>query len=591
MRVSRTPLRVRSTLNLTSATLVVTLCGAMLSPVPARGVEPPAIEPARFESLSGGEFSTGSAPPQPPSGIAVEPVKPQVAAFPFQNLSDAERPIAAATLERVAGTDGKLVAHIVRPSVPSFGMVGVTWDQAEAVGEITAQVRSLDRSGWSEWAVLYAPDDEGPSSSEEPDARAGTHPGWVGASTGFEVALFSTNGVAPRNIEVNIIDPGVSPADWQTKATTSAAGDQPAPDAGPRAGTFPGLPPVITREEWGADESLGDECFAPKLGSTFKMVFVHHTAGSNDYEEYESAAVVRGVLAYHVVSRGWCDIGYNFLVDRYGNVFEGRSGGLRLPVRGAHSGEYNVNTTGISAMGNFDQTRPRRPMRRAMVRLIAWRLGTAYHGGFGRIAVEGDKFGRISGHRDAMLTACPGRYIYDWLPTLRERVRTRLGDFVSPIEAKWRRAGGNESRLGTVRIGEQGKDGGHVTAFADGRMYASAKGVFPFYRGPILSRYKRSGEVEGRLGYPLSGMFPAGNRTGNVAQFRGGRIYWSPATRSQLLVRSPVLKRYLSEEGPKGLLGFPTTGVVRTSTGQRAGFQHGTITFDESTRRTRVRLS
>nr|MBA2445788.1 N-acetylmuramoyl-L-alanine amidase [Nocardioidaceae bacterium] len=268
---------------------------------------------------------------------------------------------------------------------------------------------------------------------------------------------------------------------------------------------------------------------------------------------------------------------------RYGNVFEGRAGGIRLPVRGAHSGDYNVNTTGISAMGNFDETAPRRPMRRALVKLIAWRLGTAYHGGFGRIAVEGAQFARISGHRDAMSTSCPGQYIYNWLPTLRERVRTRLGEFVSPIEAQWRTSGGRKSRLGVVRIGEQGENSGHFTGFKAGRMYASQKGIFALYRGPILTRFNKSGGVGGALGYPLSGAFPSGNGTGNGAKFAGGRIYWSAPTDSRLLLRSPVLKRYLTEGGPKGLLGFPTTEIQYTSTGHAGNFEHGTITYSNAT--------
>src|SRR5207342_1405298 len=150
------------------------------------------------------------------------------------------------------------------------------------------------------------------------------------------------------------------------------------------------------------------ECWDPKYGHTFKAVVVHHTAGSNDYTRAESAAIVRGVYAYHTQSRGWCDIGYNFLIDRFGTVFEGRDGGIRRPVRGAHAGDYNVNTTGISLMGNFDTVDPTHAMKDSLVRMISWRLGAAYHRAYGHPFVFDHRIARISGHRDVMSTACPG---------------------------------------------------------------------------------------------------------------------------------------------------------------------------------------
>ncbi|MEJ7743405.1 MAG: N-acetylmuramoyl-L-alanine amidase [Nocardioidaceae bacterium] len=293
------------------------------------------------------------------SALSVEAVEPRIEDVAVPALTAARRADLTPGLERVEESDTPLVAHVMRTGLPQFSMAGVTWDQGERVGDVTAQIRVFEDTGWSEWTLLPAPDDEGPSITEEPDARAGTFPAWVGNATGIEVAVFTGNGTVPRNVEVSAIDPGTSPYDGLMLSAPSAAQEQAeAQKSGPLAGTFPGLPRVITREEWGADESLGDKCWSPRLGTTFKAIFVHHTAGSNDYSEYESPALVRGIYAYHVVSRGWCDIGYNFLVDRYGNVFEGRSGGIRLPVRGAHSGDYNLNSTGISAMGNFDRIRP-----------------------------------------------------------------------------------------------------------------------------------------------------------------------------------------------------------------------------------------
>ncbi|MFD7949057.1 N-acetylmuramoyl-L-alanine amidase, partial [Streptomyces sp. NPDC059744] len=92
-------------------------------------------------------------------------------------------------------------------------------------------------------------------------------------------------------------------------------------------------PPITSRAGWGADESISPE--APEYNDTVKAVFVHHTAGTNDYSCADSAAIVRSVYAYHVQSEHWKDIGYNFLVDKCGTIFEGRKGGVGRPGRGA----------------------------------------------------------------------------------------------------------------------------------------------------------------------------------------------------------------------------------------------------------------
>jgi uncharacterized protein with LGFP repeats len=348
------------------------------------------------------------------------------------------------------------------------------------------------------------------------------------------------------------------------------------------------MPPIITRQQWGADPSLGDKCWPPRYGTTFKTVFVHHTVTSNDYDESESASIVRGIYAYHTQSRGWCDIGYNFLVDRYGNVFEGRRGGMRLPVRGAHAGDYNTNSTGISLMGNFEEVRAPRRMKGALVRLIAWRMGTAYHGGYGKAFIYDSWFKRISGHRDAMSTACPGGYVYDWLPALRERVRLRLGDFESRLETRWRHLGGGRGWLGPVKIGELGLAGGHVTTFRSGRMYASEHGVFAFERNALLTEFARHGGIEGSYGYPTSRELNTRNDRGTFAVFEGGRVWWSEATGAHGIVNGKIVNRYRRLDAASGRLGFPDSARFRTRTGTKVNFENGSIAWSRSTGRTTV---
>ena len=474
---------------------------------------------------------------------------------------------------------GDLVARLRSPVDGGFSLVGVTWAGTADAPDVTVVARTRATGGWSDWTELTIDSDEGPAASEESGARGGTAPLYVSESDALEVAVYSASGETPADLEVAAVDPGQSTYD-ASAATLATTASEPAKDG------FPGLPAVVSRRQWGADPSLGDRCWDPRFGDTFKAVFVHHTAGSNDYSRAESPAVVRGVYAYHTQSRGWCDIGYNFLVDRYGTIFEGRRGGVRRPVRGAHSGDYNFDSTGISLMGTFEDVMPPRAMRRALVDLVTWRLGTAYHGGRGTTYIEGRRFQRISGHRDAMSTSCPGARVYAWLPTLRDRVAARLDNFMSPIKRKWLALGGRDSQFDTVRIGETIEHGGRHTTFQDGRMYAFDGYVRPFPSSPLLRRYVNSGETGGDLGYPVTRVRSPAD--GLAAYFEGGAVYWSERTKSKILLNGPVLSRYVSERAAAGPLGFPSSPVYSIDGGSRARFEHGTITYLRSTGRTTV---
>ena len=107
---------------------------------------------------------------------------------------------------------------------------------------------------------------------------------------------------------------------------------------------------------------------------TVKAGFIHHTVNSNSYSPSQVPSLLRGIYAYHTQSRGWRDIGYNFLVDRFGRIWEGRYGGVTRAVVGAHTLGYNEYSFALSAIGNFDVKSPpeRRTQRlRAALRLEA----------------------------------------------------------------------------------------------------------------------------------------------------------------------------------------------------------------------------
>ncbi len=189
-------------------------------------------------------------------------------------------------------------------------------------------------------------------------------------------------------------------------------------------------PDLIGRKDWGANESLRSG--RPSFVDTLKQVHVHHTVNANDYDRGDVPALIRGMYAYHTQSLGWSDIGYNFLVDRFGRTYVGRAGGANKLVRGAHTLGFNHNSTGISCIGNLESGRPSNAMLDGVAAIAAWKLAKYDGKPRGKVSVrsEGsDKFaaGRvvrlpvIDGHRDTNDTACPGSNLYAKLPAIRKR--------------------------------------------------------------------------------------------------------------------------------------------------------------------------
>ncbi|MFG2724113.1 N-acetylmuramoyl-L-alanine amidase [Streptomyces canus] len=187
-------------------------------------------------------------------------------------------------------------------------------------------------------------------------------------------------------------------------------------------------PRIITRRGWGADERLRERKFVYTKKS--KAAFVHHTASGNGYRCTQVPSLIRGIYRYHVKSRGWRDIGYNFLVDKCGNIYEGRAGGVAKPVLGAHTLGFNTNSVGIAVLGSYGSKKPPAAVTRAIARLSAWKLGlyganpkgkTYLKSGGGNRYPKGRKvrLNVISGHRDGFVTECPGRQLYRKLGSTR----------------------------------------------------------------------------------------------------------------------------------------------------------------------------
>ena len=203
-----------------------------------------------------------------------------------------------------------------------------------------------------------------------------------------------------------------------------------------------GMPKVITRAGWGANEN--NRCKGADYDNKLVGATVHHTAGSNNYTESQSAGIVRGIYQYHAQTLGWCDIGYNALVDKYGNIFEGRYGGLDKNVQGAHAGGFNTGTFGISMMGNYTSVAPSEAALNSVGNMIGWRLKVAGVKPTGQIQMTSggtsySKYGygkqvtlpTIFAHRDVGNTTCPGDAGYAQMGKIRSIAEKKYNTLTS----------------------------------------------------------------------------------------------------------------------------------------------------------------
>jgi Ca2+-binding RTX toxin-like protein len=325
----------------------------------------------------------------------------------------------------------------------TFTMAGLTWRQ-DGKAEVEAELAwantsvAVSRTGTATepMALLHADPGEGPDAGSPDDSGIqGTSPVWTGPARciGFRLRLPAGETLGGlRAVFVDASDDGrggngLVAAFTRAWGTVSGLWGFLAPRP---ASAMTTRPDIITRAEWGADERLR-RC-GPYYADRLKAAYVHHTAGTNSYTRDQADNVVRAIYAFHVRGRGWCDVAYNFLVDRFGRIFEGRYGGMGSPVIGGHAAGFNTGTTGVAAMGDFTGTDPSRDMVQAFKRLLAWRLDVAHlrPTGWTKLTSTGGGTSRygagetvtvrvITGHRDTSYTACPGGRLYAKLGAIR----------------------------------------------------------------------------------------------------------------------------------------------------------------------------
>lgn len=319
---------------------------------------------------------------------------------------DFERPLGDTTA-RAASAGTPWVSKVIRPG-RTFSVVGLKWKGDE---HLHAQLRVRDRTGWKRW-------------TEVPHAHAEntSDPVWTGRATAIQVRMEHRIPSARLHF-------------------VSVSGEPALPRA--RAAQAGGQPAIIPRSAWGGDTECKPRD-TPSLG-TVQMAFVHHTVSANEYAAGDAAAMVLGICRFHRNSNGWDDVGYNFFVDKYGQIFEGRAGGVDQPVVGAQAQGWNAQSTGVANLGTYSDV-PQTPQAiDAMARLLAWKLplhGVPVTGTVALASAGGETnryprgtmhtFERISGHRDGNETECPGAQLFAQLPSLRAQADGKAPDVIAP---------------------------------------------------------------------------------------------------------------------------------------------------------------
>ncbi|MFI5891640.1 peptidoglycan recognition protein [Actinoplanes sp. NPDC051513] len=426
-----------------------------------------------------------SATPEAASGVTVLAPDPNPPAPEIEAQVD--------TLDIAPADDKAESVDVPQRSTERFSLLGISWTDPKAAprGAVEVRTHSVATGKWTAWQTLET--GEGGADGSE-GGRGATEPMWVGPSDGVAARIAGGKLPRGLRLDLvdpgekggrggGEPDPGVSetPSDEPT-ATPTPSPEATSPEAtspeatspettapttdatatGTAATTAPTtatttttlpttasatkpttalptptstaalatpLPNYVSRAQWSADERLVTDPIS--VASEVRVLFVHHTAETNDYSCADSPKIVRAIQSYHVKSNGWSDIGYNFLVDKCGTLFEGRKGGVTNAVIGAHTYGFNTNSAGIAVLGNYSTAASPPAAELTIAQVAAARLGAYGHnpnttaqltegapdGKFKQGQVV--TFQRVSGHRDGVSTECPGNNLYARLPSIR----------------------------------------------------------------------------------------------------------------------------------------------------------------------------
>ncbi len=557
--------------------------------------------------------------------------------------------LAAATTEVDPEKDATLLTAPV--AVDDFLVAGFRWKgSAELPTGTQIYLRVREDGQWSPWYLNEASD----AGREDGTGLQGTDEFVTGGADAVQASVISPSGALPSDLNLAMV-PGqptgqeqVDPSDLKTvdapatevsstddsstatnalgpiaqqvESPTSAPATASARSASGSAGGGSAVSPaaatllaatttanslpvaVTTRSEWGANESY--MTWSPEYYEADHVV-VHHTAGSNDYSQAQSASVVNGIYYYHAVTLGWGDIGYNFLVSKYGQVFEGRYGSLSAApgkmVAGGHALGVNNGTMGISMLGDFSSISPASAQLSAVGKMAGWFLGrqgiTSSTGssnfvmGSPSAVIKYPKgstqnFTYIFAHRDVNYTTCPGDVGYSKMSEIRSIAQAEINALSASAPASASAAAqaainafaaANAAMTGSATNGALAATGGGAyQRFQNGVAYWTASTGVQFVGEPVLSEWGRFGWQDGVMGYPVSGGAYGANGTRHQV-FQGGIAYWS-GSGPVSFVRGEILNAWAKAGWESSSLGMPTAEAVAANGVTTQTFQHGVIT-------------
>ncbi|MFD3705459.1 N-acetylmuramoyl-L-alanine amidase [Nocardia sp. NPDC058658] len=546
---------------------------------PAQAAAPAA--PAPTQAVPGAPLPETPAPAQsapapaaqPPAGAPIAQSPSAEAKFIAdpENLEPGTTPDTPALSPGAVGADvidqvGAQVKELTQET--PFSMVALT---ARDLANTTTKLRARQQDGnWGPWYDAD-PIDTRATDHTPADAPTGTEPIYVGETTAVQMLVTRKPAAGPDHdpahltdaaLKAVLINPGRAAIDAALNDVAAAL-----PGGGPK---------VITRAQWGADESI--RCQEPTYDDGVGGITVHHTAGRNDYSRSESAGIVRAIYAYHAETLGWCDVGYNAMVDQYGQIFEGRYGGLDRAVQGAHAGGFNENTVGVALMGNYESEQPSNEAITAIGKFIGWRSKLAGLDPEGETTMysEGTEFTPyaqdeavelpvVFAHRDVGNTDCPGDAAYALMDRIRGIAAGNSNTYSSPATAH--RPPSQQARAPQGNMAELG-------AMIDKFLGLAGDNA-------IAKHWVAKGGVDGPLGAPQSDLM-AGAQGRQYAKFANGFVY-SGEDGEVFEVVGAILDRYLSLGADAGVLGLPTASSYLVPNGVRTDFQHGSLVLNELT--------
>ena len=437
----------------------------------------------------------------------------------------------------------------------SFSLVGFSWRGRTP----DLEVRARGRDGrWTRWSEVPTGLGDGP------DGRRirSSAPVWTGPSDRLQYRLHER----PRRLRVKFVRVRGKVAP-RRRNRFSAAGTS-------------GAPPIVPRSSWDPSGQCRPRS-EPEYGQV-KVAFVHHTVTLNEYSPEEAAGIVLAICRYHRNSNGWNDIGYNFLVDKYGTLYEGRAGGVDRPVMGAQTQGFNSQSTGISNIGSHEDVPQTDAALQAMAALIRWKLPLEGAATSGRVTVTSAggassrypagrsvSMDRVSGHRDGNHTACPGAALYAQLPTLRSMVAGEIGPSTTPDGAVGLTAERSTATYGdlillsgSVVSGGAALAGAPVSfglAYGKGRATAARKPLTTRSDGTFLARIRArySGSVTAHAAGLASPPLPIAVVADLEAQLRspdarpGKPVVVKGSVRRGSKARTRVVVRHLTESGAR----------------------------------------